>query len=275
MNTVIIVPTDFSAASVNASRYAADLAIAIQAKLALVHIWHYPLNSEIPVTEEYINGLIEDATQSIEQERKDLEYKTSGKLEITASVRQGFFMTELQSMCADHPHVIVIMGALVTNATERIIFGSTILSAVRSLSVPLIIVPEGIKFAGINIAGIACDLRDAPHTVHTEEIKQLFNDFHPKLNVLHVSTKQHGMLDEEEVKGTDWLKQALKDYNPSFHFMQNENVSEAVRGFAEQNNIDLLIIIPKKHGLFNRLLHKSQSKQMIVNTHVPVLSIHE
>ncbi len=56
--------------------------------------------------------------------------------------------------------------------------------------------------------------------------------------------------------------------------MQNENIEEAIRQFSEENKLDLLIIIPKKHGLFNRLLHESHSKQMVVNTHIPVMSVH-
>ena len=275
MNTLIIVPTDFSAASVSAAAYAADFATAINAQLALVHIWHYPMISDVPVSADFIDQLIQDATDNIEQARKDLIRKTSGKLSVTASVREGFFINEMQSMCAEQADPIVIMGAHVTTNTERIIFGSTILSAVRNLTCPLIIVPNGTRFTGIHVAGLACDLRDVPRTVHTHELHRLFNQFHPTLNVLHVSSTEHGMLDEEEVKGSNWLKSVLGAYHPAFHFIQDKNVSEAIKEFAGRNNLDLLVIIPKKHGLFNRLLHKSQSKQMVINTRVPILSVHE
>ena len=275
MNTVIIVPTDFSAASINASEYAADFAMATHATLKLVHIWRYPLNLEVPVTAGFIDQLILDATNNVEEAKQNLLFNSGGKLSITAEVRQGFFLNELQLMCENQPHALIVMGAHVTSATERVIFGSTILTAVRNLSCPLIIVPNGTRFTGIHTAGLACDLRDALHTVHAEDLKHVFNEFHPQLNILHVSTKAHGMLDDEEIRGTHWLKETLKLFNPSFHYMQEENISEAIKEFAEKNNIDLLIIIPKKHGMFNRLLHKSQSKQMIVNTHTPILSIHE
>ena len=66
----------------------------------------------------------------------------------------------------------------------------------------------------------------------------------------------------------------LADFKPSFHFMQNENIEEAIRKFSEENKLNLLIVIPKKHGLFNRLLHQTQSKQMIVNANIPVMSVH-
>jgi nucleotide-binding universal stress UspA family protein len=45
----IIAPTDFSAVSLNAVNYAADLAVAINAELILLHVVQIPITvSEIP-----------------------------------------------------------------------------------------------------------------------------------------------------------------------------------------------------------------------------------
>ncbi|MES1224294.1 MAG: universal stress protein [Bacteroidota bacterium] len=275
MKNTIVVPTDFSASALNAANYAADFAMAIGAEIALIHVCYFPITSEIPLPADVINQMLDDAAKNIEELKKDLAHKTGNKIRITARVRTGTITTQLDEFCKELQDVIVVMGAHVTNATERIIFGSNILSAMRSFLWPLIIVPNGIRFTGINIAGLACDLLDASATVHTDELRKLFNDFHPEVHVLHVTPKKHGMLNEEEIKGAEWMKEALKKFNPVFHYMQNENTESAIKDFSEQNNLDLLIIIPKKHGLFNRLLHKSQSKQMILNTHIPVMSIHE
>ena len=53
----IIAPTDFSAVSLNAMNYAADLAVAIDAKLLLVNIVPLPVTSsvEVTITEETIS----------------------------------------------------------------------------------------------------------------------------------------------------------------------------------------------------------------------------
>ncbi|MEO5592966.1 MAG: universal stress protein, partial [Chitinophagaceae bacterium] len=122
---------------------------------------------------------------------------------------------------------------------------------------------------------LACDLQQADLAEQVEEITYLFNEFHPQLHILHVSTKKHGMLSKEEIKMTESLRTLLKEENPVFHFIQDENIESSLITFSEKNNLDLLIVIPKKHGLLNSLLSKSYSKEIILTTHVPVMSIHE
>ncbi len=275
MHTVIIVPVDFSAASVNAANYAAGFAVATGADMALINIFYSPASSGgAPLPGECITQLFDEANKNITELQQDLLHRTNHNLKIAVQVSEGNIISQVKEYCETFPHAIVVMGTHVTSASERIIFGSTSLSAMRSLSFPLIIVPTGTRFTGIAVAGLACDLQDIENTVNAAELKQLFSQFHPQLNILHVTTKKHGMLNEEEISGAKRLKEMLADFNPSFHFMQNENIEEAIRQFSEENNLSLLIVIPKKHGLFNRLLHQSQSKQMIINTHIPVMSVH-
>lgn len=60
-----------------------------------------------------------------------------------------------------------------------------------------------------------------------------------------------------------------------YHFLNNKDVEEGLTGFAEKNNLDLLIIVPKKHNIFDKLFHKSHTKKLMLETHVPVMSVHE
>ena len=53
--------------------------------------------------------------------------------------------------------------------------------------------------------------------------------------------------------------------------MQRTLIIEGVTSIAKQHNIDLLIIIPKNHGPF----HKSQSKDFIFYSPIPLMAIHE
>jgi nucleotide-binding universal stress UspA family protein len=52
-------------------------------------------------------------------------------------------------------------------------------------------------------------------------------------------------------------------------------VEEGINEFAEKNNIDLLITIPKKHGLFDNLFKHSSTKELITQSHVPVMCVHD
>ncbi|MEP6683715.1 MAG: hypothetical protein ABJA35_10660 [Parafilimonas sp.] len=67
------------------------------------------------------------------------------------------------------------------------------------------------------------------------------------------------------------LDHRLLNLDPEFYFIQDEDIMKGVISLAEKHQTALLIIIPKKHGPF----HKSQSKDFIFYSSVPVIAIHE
>src|SRR5450432_3647067 len=114
MQHTVVVPVDFSAASLNAANYAVDFAIAINANLALVHVCNFLVITEMPVAAENITQLIEDAEGNIKKLKEGLDHKTGNKISISTEVRKGTVITELEEYCQDIQPVMVIMGAHVT-----------------------------------------------------------------------------------------------------------------------------------------------------------------
>jgi nucleotide-binding universal stress UspA family protein len=55
--------------------------------------------------------------------------------------------------------------------------------------------------------------------------------------------------------------------------MVNKNVESGIDAFAEKNKIDLLVVLPRKKGLFESLFGKSESKSLIFHTKVPLLAL--
>jgi len=275
MKKTILVPVDFSGAALNAANYALDFATAINASITLVHVCEFNIVSEVPVSAETITHLMKEAEENMEKLKKGLDHKAGGKTDIYTEIREGNIIYQLKECCRKKEPAMVILGVHAAGTAKRILFGSTTLSAMKTLAWPLIIVPNGTRFTGIGKIGLACDLQNVHLTVHLKEIKFLLNEFHPQLHVLHITAKKHGLLSDTEIKETERLKEILKDARPVFHFMQNENIEEAINDFSENNNLNLLIVIPKTHGLFKGLFQKSRSKEVVLHSHIPVMSIHE
>jgi len=275
MKKTIVVPVDFSAASVNAANYAADFARAIQASVTLLHVWNFPAISQDLIQAETINQLIDNAEKNIRELKENLEHKTSHLLNIYTEIREGNTVAQLKEFCDLAKPVMVIMGGHQPGAGARILFGSNTLLAMRNLQWPLIVLPLGTRFNGIKRIGLACDLQNEDLSVHAAEIQFLFNEFHPEVHVLHVTTKKHGMLNENEANASASLKSLLKGTNPIFHFIQHPDIETSITAFSEKNNLQLLIVVPKKRDLLASLVHKSHSKEIVLAAHIPVMSIHE
>jgi nucleotide-binding universal stress UspA family protein len=71
------------------------------------------------------------------------------------------------------------------------------------------------------------------------------------------------------------LQEILAPLKPQYHLITGENADEGIISFVEDNNIDLLITLPKSRGLLEKLAHRSVSKQLILHSDVPVMTMHQ
>jgi nucleotide-binding universal stress UspA family protein len=269
----IIAATDFSPAATNAVNYAADMAMAIHADLLLLYTYELPIAyMEVPVAMN-IDDLQRTAEAEINRCRHQIHERTKNKLSIIAEVRMGTFFQELKAVCERvHPYTVV-MGSQGTTAAERFLFGSHAIHAMNHLAWPLVTVSPGAKFSSIKKIGLACDFEKVATTTPIDEIKTLVNDFHAELHV--INTGRWDVYNPDLVFGSSMLKTMLDPIKPECHFIYNENTDESILKFAEKNNIDLLVVLPKRYGLMEKIAHKSHSKQMVLHSHIPVMSLHQ
>jgi nucleotide-binding universal stress UspA family protein len=268
----IIIATDFSAAASNAADYAADMAVAINASLLLLHIIPTAVTyTEIPVI---INDdeMLRNKENEMDELKRQLLARVKNKINITTEVRMGTFFHELEAVCENIKPYTVVMGSQGTTAAERFLFGSHTVHAMKDLMWPLVTVPPGSKFSAIKKVGLACDFNNVVERTPVDEIKMLVKDFNAVLHVLN--TGKEKVFDPEIVFQSGLLQQMLEGLKPVYHFISDENADEGIMDFAEKNNIDLLVVLPKRHSLLNKLIHKSHSKQFVLHSHVPVMVLH-
>lgn len=269
----ILVATDFSPAALNATNYAADMALAINTDILLLHVYQVPVSyGEIPVA---VNQ--EDLQQSAEREinelKEQLTRKTSGKLNVATEVKMGEFFQELKTACERINPYTVVMGSQGTTAAERLFFGSHAVYAMTHLMWPLITVPSEATFSSIKRIGLACDFDNVVDSTPVDEIKTLVNDFKAELHILNTGRK--GKYAPEVVIESGSLRRLLGSVKSEYHFITNKDAEEGIMDFAEKNHINLLVVLPKRHGLLDKLIHKSHTKRFVLHSHVPVMALHQ
>lgn len=275
MKTIIAL-TDFSPVSLNAVNYAADMACVIGAKLSIMHVCHLPLVfSEIPIPQYGIEGQIAEAEKKLGELEEQIMFRTRDRIMVTTIVGQGDLIEQINSYCTTVNPYAVVMGAEDAGVIEKILSGAKTLSAVTHLSWPLIVVPAEAKFSCIRKIGLACDYKKVIDTIPFEEIKSLVKEFNAQLHVLYINTGEKGRYDVETVEESGWLQEILEKLNPVYHFIDNANIEKGINEFIEKESFDFLIIIPKKHNLFDKIFKHSHSKHLVLHAHVPVMSVHE
>lgn len=268
----ILVATDFSPAARNAANYAADMAQACNANLLVLHVYQMPLlflQVPLPVT---IDEMIKDAQKEMDHIQKELTNRTGGKIAIETKIRMGSFHAELKKVCERIEPSYVVMGSQGTTAAEHLFFGSQTVYAMEHLTWPLITVPPGIAFSSVKKIALACDFNKTLDEVPLGEIKALVNDFNAELFILNVC--KGGEFNPDNIFDTGLLSKMLAPLTPNLRYITSTDTDKAIMDFVDSNNIDLLIMLPRRHCLIDRLIHKSHSKQLILHSHPPVMAIH-
>ena len=272
----IIVPSDFSPIATNAMNFAADMAVNINASLTLLHVYQVPVSvTDVPVVLISTEELRKSSEEKLEILRQELVHLTSGKIKIYTEARLGDVSDELEEVCRHMEPFAVIMGAKGASGVERILFGSTTLTAIRHLKWPVIIVPPGKKYGkGIKKIGFACDFDKVIENTPVQPIKNMVKEFGAELHVLNVD-HENKHFKREGPEESVMLHTLLEQVNPNYHFIDNVDIEEGINGFVETNNIDLLITVPKKHKFLDGLFKPNNTEQLIKKSHVPVMCVHE
>lgn len=269
----LLIATDYSKAAVNATRYGVEMAKALNAGIILFHVYQMPVGySEVPLTIN-LTELQEAAESGIMRLKNELSHESGDKLVIETDVRMGTFSQELENICDDKKPYAVIMGSQGTSAAERLLLGSHTVHAMKHLSIPVLAVPPDVSYSGIKKIGLACDFREVVDSTPVEEIRTLIGDFRAQLHILNTGSK--GEYDPEVVYQSGLLQEMLGPLKPEYHFIDNKDIDEGIVQFCDRNAIDLLVVLPRRHGLLERLTKRSHTRQLVLHSHTPVMSLHE
>jgi len=274
----ILVPTDFSPAATNAAFYAFKLAEQLKAaEVILYHAYEAPVNIDpmVPtVVMPDIDTLKESSEKALAHFKSVVCPFCAPGIQVSTLARYDHLGNGLDGICKETGAEIIVMGVTGGNLLEEKIIGSNALGVARNGTVPVIIVPPKAIFTKIEEVMLVCDFNKVVETTPVQPIKQILDASGAKLFVLHVDKENSNWSPDTPFESL-MLDTLLEGYKPQYHFENNNNFVEAVNIVAQERMIDLIITIPKKHGLFEGLFHASATKKLAYHSHVPIMVIHE
>ncbi|HEX4875641.1 MAG TPA: universal stress protein, partial [Chitinophagaceae bacterium] len=252
------------------------MAKSIGASVILLHVYQVPVSyTDTPIVLISVEELKKEAEQKLKKLQEEVEHMTSGSIKIYTEARLGNIADEIENLCEKVKPFAVVMGSKGSSGIEKILFGSTTLTAIRHLTWPVICVPPGKTFGdGIKKIGFACDFKNIVETTPAEAIKTFVKEFNAELHVLNVDY-HNKQFRPETPEQSALLHTLLQEANPVYDFIEHKDIEDGLNDFAEKNNLDLLITIPKKHKLLEGVFKPSSTKQLVVQSHIPVMCIHE
>ena len=267
----LLVPVDETDNSANAARYAADMALAIDGELHLLHVVRIPvMPAEAPVG--YLFDQLErDGLTLLEALSKELAERTRGQVTIQTLQVIGGVEYQIAEVSRQLRPFAVVMGAP-RGSVLGAIGGSPAVDAARHLPYPVLVIPAGVVFRRIRRIVLAAEAEDIgsglPVTVAF--LRQLWDLFGAHFDVVNVAGKSD---ESEKVFELYRWKEAWGELYPELHFVTAESIAEGVDKYIGEHDADWLMLFPKSHRWLE--FHRSRSAGMVAHSRVPVMSVCE
>ncbi|MBL0181949.1 MAG: universal stress protein [Chitinophagaceae bacterium] len=269
----ILVAVDFSESSRKAMDYAAALAKSFNANIVLLHAFYIP----VPVGD--VPGYIPLSFAEVQEEneallQREIEYM-AGKYEVRTDgyVRNGFATAVINDVAAEVNPSLVVMGMKGAGKSSGI-FGSTVISAIRKVKLPLLVIPADAEFSFIKHISFAADFKENLGVERLGILEEIAGHFNADVQVLHVQ-KNEAFMAAGEAAGKVGADVAFSRMKHSFHTMVDEDVERGITDFISTNATDLLVMVAHHHNLFERLFGKEHTRLIAYTTRVPLLVLHD
>lgn len=269
----IVAPVDFSEPSVNAAKYAIQLAGDIpDASVTLYYVYETIIagsdSSPLLVDPDARKHL---ALVALSNLKRELESVTTVPVEVVAE--EGRLAEALERFVKRNEIDLIVMGITGSSKIEQLLIGSNTLNVISKDICPVFIVPGEASYKKINRVVFTSDLKDVESSTPLRPLKKFLDQFHPELYLVHVTPVHEGVPEGEQEQKRK-LESMLEGYSPKAFFVLGENFASGVEDFAGERNAQIIITVPRRHSFLGSLFKASHTKKLAFNSEIPILALH-
>ena len=267
----LLVPTDLSEESKSFFSYAFNFAAVMDAGITIVHSFH-------PQPASLDGMLLVDADLQRLQEQSFNEYvqevmeeNASHEIPVEKQFLVGFAADTILEYADESRAYMILMNTTGKRMLKKF-FGSVSTDVMQRAEVPVLLVPPAYEYSLIKHVVYADDFT-ANHDKGMIYMEHLVKEFLADLLCAHVA-------DEDETqRDGDWID--LSQLKTKFSGVRIDQFtvtsSSAMKGLldvADKYNSDLIIMPSKKKGFVYNLFHQSVTRQITLESKIPILVIH-
>jgi nucleotide-binding universal stress UspA family protein len=271
MKPEILVYTAFTETSRNALIYACEMAIDRDYSLVLVHNYDPPLSyAADPLAFSTVNDSFSDTEETLKEER---EWATLKYPDLSISYRLTFGtpLNALKELLAEYAIDFLVVGAPESHG-EFWGWNDEFVDVINTLPIPVLIIPKPVRYQTLTHIGFASDYAAMLTEAQLTFIKRIMDSEPLRLHIIHVNVP--GKKNEEQrLKHRAALELALADYKPIYASIENADVVATIINYIRSFSIQMLIVLPRKHGIWYSVFNQRHSKRLTRINHLPIFTL--
>lgn len=268
----ILVPTDFSPTAKDAFKYACQLAATYDAvELTVLHAYTPEIEADYPNIVPPVAELLEARKALLATFLKNCPAPPQNTT-VTSDIVVGFAVEEIVAVSEDAD--LVVMGTTGESGILEKVFGSISNSTARKANCPVILVPQGHQFSGIDHILYASNYASSDDDM-VEKIIDFNKPFNATIHFVHVREEDD---DQFEKTKEEIFEELFENETLAFPFqieeIEAESVSKGLTDYAKSHPVDLVVMVNKHRSWWARWFNPSITRAMAFATHTPLMVLH-
>jgi nucleotide-binding universal stress UspA family protein len=264
----ILVPIDFTEVSANALKYATSYAP--NAEFTIIHADTGMLQINEPIPFQ-MNSSLENASK---KRMENLVTETLGpddqnKFEFILIVDHP--VHGVKSEIKVHDYDMIIMGTRDKYDLLDKLFGTFSLGIVKTSHIPVMLVPKHSTFTPYKKVVIASD-KHVKNLATTEKIIDWNKDHKAHLKFVHIAnSKKDTFAESSKVLFNNLMDSQNLEFSFEISSIEDSSIAKSILAISYNTKADLVIVVPDSQSLVQSFLVKSVSRDLILNSAIPIL----
>lgn len=275
----VLIPTDFSENSKNAMAYAMEFFADCSIHFYILHVHNSVTASKDSKTQVLHAGdgtptslskqsLLEEELASYRLLRKNVNHQFS------SVSSEGSLVETIRSQVLEKEIDLIVMGTKGSSLIDADEMGSNTYAVITKVKCPILVVPVHARMEANNTVAFFTDYHNIYRNKVVKTLSVALQLFKAPLRILHLRPK-NVRLTPGQVDNKGFLHYFFRDFNHTFHFMENENIEEGVQEFVDDWEISVIALAAKNLNFIQRLMLRPFSERASYHTEIPFLVLHE
>lgn len=272
----ILVCTDFSTSANHATEYACMLATRYNfPRITLYHAYQVVAPTiDVPVMPYVGTELYNAVERQLTEQATKIGEQTGNDIVVDIRAEERVLGENINDICKEENAELIVTGVSEKSGLERIIVGSNALRLSEAAHCPVLMVPPDAPILPVKRVLLACDLEKVSEATPLDALDKVLETFQAQLVVINVDDGNRHF-SPKTVEEIYRLHHVFDKYKPEYAFVENKDIAEGILDYAKEQDISLVITIPRYYNFLRNLFHKSTTKNLVYNSKLPLLTLHE
>lgn len=272
----IMITTDFSDNAWKAASFGANVYCAIPCHYIIVHAYHVSSGMvEVDIAKiissmsKEVNDSLMTFKSSFEQldHHNDTTFEYVDRFGETAHV----ILEIAKAKFAD----LIILGTRGSANNWSFAFGSTTVELISSSPFPILAIPAETKLEPLKQLMLATDYENISNLDTLKSVKEIAETQKSEILVVNVRKNERSKASAEQGMEGLAIHNFFDDIPHDYFDLVADNVETGLLNFAEQKEVDLIVVINHERKFWKDLFHSSISKKMGLYSSVPLLVLRD